>query len=284
MRQSFFLAAVFLLGSLSYGADESFATQKARQEIERLRELAGIGAVSRARLQQAEDRLADAQDEDTLRRLLYGSVRVEDLSEDQARLLVEAASRRVDRVARQYRGQTELVEQGVIPKGQVDELERQLADRRLALQLAEGRAKVFEDLIGMARIEEEFATSEDEADIEPPPLVEKFTGSGVFKEAHLHFVAAAFEKQFGKPLPVSARGQSSLHTMLGFDHSGRVDVGVNPDDDEGQWLRQQLQTLQVPYIALRAMIPGKSTAPHVHIGLPSLRLRSADAVGSGGLN
>lgn len=248
-----------------------------------MKELAAIGAVSRARLVQAEDKLADAQDEDTLARLLYGRVGVEELTETQAKEVIAAAQRRVDRIAKQYESQRGLVEQGVVPKGHVEEIEKQLADRRLGLQLAEGRAKIFEDLLNMAKAEELFFAA-PETELEPKPMVETFTGSGVFKEAHLKYVEAAFEKQFGKPLPVSARGQSALHTMLGFDHSGRVDVGVNPDDNEGQWLRNQLQALRVPYIVLRAMIPGKSTAPHIHIGLPSLRLKQADTASGGGLN
>ncbi len=264
-------------------AADTFAIEKARQELGRVRDLAAIGAVSKARLTQAEEKLADARDEDTLARLLYGRVGVEDLTEAQTRELVDAAQRRVDRVARQYQGQTDLVAQGVIPKGQVEELERQLADRRLALQLAEGRARIFDDLLNMAKVEEQMF-AEPELSTDSKPLVETYTGSGVFKDAHLKYVEAAFEKQFGKALPVSARGQSSLHTMLGFDHSGRVDVGVNPDEPEGQWLRRQLETLRVPYIALRAMIPGKSTAPHIHIGLPSLRLKPADPASGGGLN
>ena len=264
-------------------AAEPPAVEKARFELELIKELASIGAVSRARLQLAEDKLSDARDEDTLRRLLYGRIGVEELSESQAKELVDAARRRVERVARQYEGQRALVDQGVISKGQVDDIERQLADRRLGLQLAESRAKMFEDLLNMAKIEELFAAEPQEAD-EPKPVVETFTGSGVFKDAHLKYVEAAFEKQFGKPLPISARGQSALHTMLGFDHSGRVDVGVNPDDEEGEWLRNQLKALQVPYIALRAMIPGKSTAPHIHIGLPSSRLKHADTHSGGSLN
>jgi hypothetical protein len=49
-------------------------------------------------------------------------------------------------------------------------------------------------------------------------------------------------------------------------------------------LRQQLQALQVPYLALRAKIPGSSTAPHIHIGLPSQRVRAADTALGSGLN
>jgi hypothetical protein len=283
VRQSIFFAAMVTASLLGQAAEEGFATQRAREEIAKLRELAAMGAVSRARLAQAEEMLADAQDEDTLQRLLYGQVRVENLSQEQAREVVAAAARRVDRVAARYRAQLALAEQGVIPKGQVEEMEQQLADRRLTLQLAEGRARVFADLMDMAKVEEEFAVNQ-EADIEPPPLIERFTGSGVFRNTHLDSVAAGFEKQFGRPLPVSARGQSAMHTLLGFDHTGRVDVALNPDEPEGQWLRQQLQALQVPYLALRAKIPGSSTAPHIHIGLPSQRVRAADTALGSGLN
>ena len=259
------------------------AIEKATQDLSRLRELAQIGAISKARLAQAEDALSDAHDEDTLSRLLYGSVGVEQLNQSQASELIAAAQRRVDRVIKTYNGQKDLVQQGVIPKGHVAEIEHQLADRRLGLQLAENRARIFEDLLNMAQAEEmiEMPNAEDDS---PKPAVENFTGSGVFKDAHLHFVEAAFEKHFHKQLPISARGQSALHTSFGFDHSGRVDVGLNPDDAEGQWLRSQLQTLRIPYIVLRAMIPGKSTAPHIHIGLPSSRIKIADISSGGGLH
>ena len=264
-------------------AQAPFPIQKATEELQRLKELAQIGAISRMRLLQAEENLADAHDEDSLRRLLYGNIGVEHLTEMQASELVASAQRRVDRIARRYAGQVNLVDQGVLPRSQMEDFERQLSDRRLTLQLAEGRARIFEDLLNMAKAEEIFEAGHADDDT-PKPMIESFAGSGVFKEAHLKYVEAAYEKQFKKPFPVSAHGQSALHTLLGFDHSGRVDVGVNPDDEEGHWLRGQLQILRVPYIALRAMIPGKSTAPHVHIGLPSNRLKNADTASGGGLN
>jgi hypothetical protein len=52
-------------------------------------------------------------------------------------------------------------------------------------------------------------------------------------------------------------------------------VALNPDQAEGVWLREYLETRRVPYFAFRAAIPGKSTAPHIHIGPPSTRLRAA---------
>ncbi len=283
VRQRLFSACFAVALAIPALGATSQAIEKATQDLARLRELAQIGAISKARLLQAEDALNEAQDEDTLGRLLYGSVGVEQLEPSQAAELTAAAQRRVDRVIKTYNSQRDLLQQGVIPKGHVEEIERELAARRLALQLAENRARIFEDLLNMAQAEEMLQIPEAE-DGAPKPTVESFTGSGVFKDAHLRYVEAAFEKQFHKPMPVSARGQSALHTSFGFDHSGRVDVGLNPDDSEGQWLLSQLKTLRVPYIVLRAMIPGKSTAPHIHIGLPSLRLKSPDISSGGGLH
>ncbi|WP_238325836.1 Atg14 domain-containing protein [Bryobacter aggregatus] len=274
MRQSLFSRLLVLCLALPALASTP-AIEKAKQDLARLRELATIGAVSRARLLQAEDALGDAQDEDTLHRLLYGSVGVEQLSEGQTQELLAAAQRRVERVAKTYGNLTDLVQQGVIPKSHIEDLELQLKDRRLALQLAENRAHIFQDLLNMAKAEELLQSVEPQEE-SAKPLVESFTGSGVFKDAHLKYVESAFQKQFHRPLPITAQGQSNLHTSFGFDHSGRVDVGVNPDDAEGKWLRSQLQTLRIPYIALRAMIPGQSTGPHIHIGLPSLRLKVPD--------
>lgn len=282
VRQSIFLLVTLILGATIMPAADTPSIVKAKEELARVKELSAIGAVSRARLQQAEENLADAQDDETLRQLLFGTVGVESLNETEVKRLLSAAQNRVDRVARRYQDQSELVRQGVLPKSHMTEFERQLAERRLTLQLAESRAHIFEDLLNMAKAEEFF--TEDTPANEPKPLVESYVGSGVFKEAHLAYIENAFEKQFKKPLPVSARGQTHLHTSLGFDHSGRVDVGVNPDEQEGIWLRQTLETLRVPFIALRSSIPGKSTAPHIHIGLPSNRLKTADTVSGSGLH
>jgi hypothetical protein len=83
-------------------------------------------------------------------------------------------------------------------------------------------------------------------------------------------------RQFGKSLPVSAKGDTALHRSLGFDHRGRVDIALNPDQREGAWLRSYLQKAKLPYYAFRAAVRGKATAPHIHMGPPSTRYRVAD--------
>jgi hypothetical protein len=55
-----------------------------------------------------------------------------------------------------------------------------------------------------------------------------------------------------------------------------VDVALNPDQREGIWLLKYLKKTKIPYYAFRAAVRGKATAPHIHLGPPSLRLRTAD--------
>jgi hypothetical protein len=65
---------------------------------------------------------------------------------------------------------------------------------------------------------------------------------------------------------------TAVHKALGFDHTGRVDVAVNPDSPEGIWLREYLDARAIPYYAFRVKMTGKSTNPHIHIGPSSTRL------------
>ena len=80
-----------------------------------------------------------------------------------------------------------------------------------------------------------------------------------------------FVSKFGRTLPVSAFGQTRLHSRLGFDHRNSVDVALSPDSAEGRALINKLRTMGVPYIAFRRAIPGIATGAHIHVGRPSPR-------------
>jgi hypothetical protein len=87
-------------------------------------------------------------------------------------------------------------------------------------------------------------------------------------------VEVAFEEHFGKKLPVSAVGETAVHRAMGFDHRGRVDVALNPDQPEGAWLCQYLAQNYIPFFAFRQAVPGKATGAHIHIGPMSTKLVS----------
>jgi hypothetical protein len=93
--------------------------------------------------------------------------------------------------------------------------------------------------------------------------------------ARIPAIEAFFGGRFGRPLPVSALGQTAVHDRFGFDHRQAADVAVHPDSPEGRALIDYLRAEGLPFIAFRGAKPGVSTGAHVHIGDPSPRVGSA---------
>jgi hypothetical protein len=252
---------------------QSELTELKRLEVDRLRAMAETGTIPRSRLDQAQAELADAEDNAILRRTLYGTLRIEDFTKEQSDLMIGAAQRLVARQTERIERTKELVSEGLVARAALTALVEDLQFREKALDLARFRANLVEELAAQANVESEL----DEA---PAVLhrgaIERYDGAGMFRETDFARVSAAFQRQFFRPLPVSARGETALHRSLGFDHRGRVDIALNPDQKEGIWLRNFLKKAKIPYYAFRAAVRGKATAPHIHLGPPSLRLRIAD--------
>jgi hypothetical protein len=242
---------------------------RARAEVEKLRALVAAGAAPRKDLEKAEDRIADAQDEAFLRRTLYGS----ELTVEQADEMIAASGRRFDRRKQAYDDAKKLVDAGVASELSLDSFIRDMQLARKECDLAESRAKLTEELAAMASAEEALETRLAEKPQEAPSIAERYDGDGVFTSATFTRVESAFEHQFGKPMPVSAMGETAVHRALGFDHRGRVDVAIFPDTPEGVWLRDYLTTNHIPYFAFRRAVPGKATGAHIHIGPMSTRLK-----------
>ena len=84
-------------------------------------------------------------------------------------------------------------------------------------------------------------------------------------------IKSFFISKFGRTLPVSAFGQTRLHSRLGFDHRNGVDVALSPDSPAGQSFLTKLRGFGVPFIAFRHAVPGIATGAHIHVGKPSKR-------------
>jgi len=84
-------------------------------------------------------------------------------------------------------------------------------------------------------------------------------------------IKGLFVSKFGSNLPVSAFGQTRLHSRFGFDHRNSVDVALNPDSAEGRALLARLRGFGFPFIAFRKAVPGVATGAHIHVGNPSPR-------------
>jgi hypothetical protein len=241
---------------------------RARLNIQRLRALVEAGALPRVQLEQAEDALGDAQDMAVLRQTMYG----QEITEEQANEMVAAAQRRLDRRQKQFDRARSLIDSGIVAKNDLGPLAEQVDYARKEYDLAVSRATLNRELVAMARAEQmrESRPAPGPAGIGPAAV--RYDGAGVFTPAQFQQVSAAFESRFSKPLPVSAMGETAVHRAMGFDHRGRVDVALNPDQPEGVWLRQYLEARRIPYFAFWQAAPGKATGAHIHIGPESTRL------------
>ena len=81
-----------------------------------------------------------------------------------------------------------------------------------------------------------------------------------------------FAARFGRPLPISAFGQTPLHDRMGFDHHDALDVAVHPDSPEGRALMDYLRGAGIPFIASWGAVPGSASGAHIHVGQPSPRI------------
>lgn len=244
-------------------------------ETERLRVLVEAGAAPRSALLKAQEALQDRVDESILRQTLYGLMRPEETTAEQSKSMLEAAERRVARVQAQLERMKPLVEAGIMARMELTPVLEDLDYRQKTLALAQSRANFLKELAEMAQREVQ-AEAEQPGEPAEKPVMERFDGRGEFSQAALKRVILAFEKQFAKPMPVSAMGETAFHKTMGFDHRGRMDVALSPDSAEGQWLKQFLEQEGIPHYAFRNAVAGKASGAHFHIGPPSLRLRVAD--------
>jgi len=223
------------------------------------------------------DPKADGEDdaivEEMLRRSwsaqeIYESESMQRFVQTQAAQLIDAARRRVDRQELRYKEARAGVATGDDTPENVQELYADLQKRYREQNMAILRAGVLQDIVETARLERRRYSR--------GKIMEKYQGSGVFTSVDLTLVAAAYVRKWGRPMPISALGQTSTHRTMGFNHKGRVDVALSPDQPQGVWLRNYLETLGIPYYAFRAAMKGSATAAHIHIGPGSARTHGSD--------
>jgi hypothetical protein len=261
---------------------ESKQVALAKLELQRISALVDAGALPRVRLDQAKNDVADAEDDAILEKSLYGEFRVQDVTEQMADDMVAAAMRRVDRQKARYDQAKKLVDDGISAQSSLATVKEDLDLREMNLKLARSRAKLIGELASIARYEQAMQSVQSATHVDPyrdnvSKGMEHYDGNGVFVESRdLKPLEIAFTKKFERALPISADGETALHRSMGFDHTGRVDVAVDPRDQQGIWLRRYLKSKLIPYYAFTRAIRGKATAAHIHIGPGSTRLHSAD--------
>lgn len=130
-----------------------------------------------------------------------------------------------------------------------------------------GNMSKFLDRERVIRIERPKPPAEETSDSD-----KVVAGSGRWRLADAGKIQDFFRDKFKRPLPLSAFGQSDLHTRWGWDHRNGMDIGLHPDSAEGRALIEFLRAESIPFLAFRGAVPGVATGPHIHIGNRSPRI------------
>jgi hypothetical protein len=169
----------------------------------------------------------------------------------------------------------ELFERGVLSRREFEE--GQKAHAQAQKNVEETRAAIVE----ADRILTEAKMTEAMARLTPLPRgsyeetrgLARFNGPGAWSlTSDTPRLQQFFMSRFGRALPISAFGQTSLHDRMGFDHRNALDLAVHPDTPEGRAIMDYLRAQGIPFIAAWGSIPGSASGAHIHVGQPSPRI------------
>jgi hypothetical protein len=268
MRHCLLIALLFCGIPLWAQTPDDATVRHARTELNNIASLVASGVLPRARLEDAQNKLADAQDEQSIR-LALG---MKDFSVEDADAMVALTERRIERRRRALEQGQKLLSMGIIARSEIGDAEDALAAAEREHGWALNRARLTREIVELAKTEQEMMRLSQAGTLHSGlGTVERFVGSNKFDLSQFAAIDKAFQSRFAHALPVSAMGESAVHRSLGFDHRNRVDIALVPDQAEGQWLRQYLTAHNIPFFAFRNAVEGQATGAHIHIGPPSDR-------------
>jgi hypothetical protein len=244
---------------------------RAQQNLDRVRALVQQGAMPMNNLTRAQDELQDALDMSILRYSAF----TRDLLPEQADQMVTVAQRMLIRRQQRVIQARQLAANGVISRAEAEASGADEVSARLDLDLAMERARLAQELAQSLRLQKTLAEAETDAETHPElngGVYTRFDGNGTFTRADFDKISQAFFASFGHVIPVSADGQTAVHRSMGFNHTGRIDIALSPDQPEGKWLLRFLEKNQIPYFAFRAAVAHKATGAHIHLGPGSTKL------------
>jgi len=166
-----------------------------------------------------------------------------------------------------YETKKNLYDKNLISKSELENSELVLATTRLDTQRI--REWIAEDDHALS-LAEKAADGELQGDSRHALI--RYDGNANWSLADLEKISTFFRQRFGRPMPISATGQSNTHDRLGLDHREAVDVALRPDSAEGRVLMAYLRRNGIPFIAFRGKLSSLSTGAHIHIGRRSPRL------------
>jgi hypothetical protein len=180
------------------------------------------------------------------------------------------------RTAATARNRRDLLARGLVSRREVDDSERAAAAALDALEATRAAIARVDEVIVEAEAVPEVAAlpAPEPGEVRELPTLIVHAGPAGWTPAVTARLQQLFQERFGRPLPLSAVGQTALHTRLGFDHRSAIDVAVHPESPEGQAVIAWLRAQGVSFLAFRARVRGESSGAHLHVGEPSPRLIS----------
>ncbi len=185
----------------------------------------------------------------------------------------------VERAARETEKRRELLARAIVSRRELEQSERVLAAAEAKFAETRGRIKEADYMLSEALAEPRpdtgFLPAPETPEPlpdqrpEPLPILVRYRGPDRWSLAEASKLQSFFARRFGRPLPVSAFGQTPLHDRLGFDHHEALDVAVPPDSPEGTALIQYLRDAGISFMAFRGFVRGEATGAHIHIGAAS---------------
>jgi hypothetical protein len=168
----------------------------------------------------------------------------------------------------------DLYERGVLSKREFEEGQQAQNEARRNVEDTRRAMAEADRMLGEARMVESLArlTPLARGAYEETPGLVRYNGPAAWSLTQdVARLQQFFLARFGRPLPISALGQTPLHDRMGFDHRNALDVAVHPDSPEGRVLMEHLRQAGIPFIAAWGAIPGATSGAHIHVGQPSPR-------------
>jgi hypothetical protein len=183
---------------------------------------------------------------------------------------VRAATASLDR-------RSTLYARGVITREELEAAARDISESRAQLAWAQQEIVRTDALIAEIEARRRLATLPPlrPGQFESTDALVRYFGPREFSPAELPALERFFAGRVGRPLPVSAIGQSDVHTRLGFDHRQSVDLALHPDSAEGRLVMAWLRERGFSFLAFRGARSGAATGAHIHVGRPSERLHAS---------
>lgn len=238
----------------------------------------GSFAQNRRKASAAQQKVSSAQDELTKSRAEFA--RLTEEYKKSLEVLVTLFEKNVKQAEEKASKIRELYREGLVSKREVEESDEAVKKAQAQVENARKQIRAADEQVAQMMVEakemEELAKATAKANARLTTATSsssiRYAGAGNWLLSESWKIQQFFQQKFGRPLPVSAFGQTALHNRWGLDHRNSMDVGLSPDSIEGQALMGFLRANGIPFLAFRGAISGTATGPHIHIGLPSRRI------------